>query len=177
MGRAEGAVASGQALLDAALVASLAAVAAGGVGAVVARKAVHMIAWLVVMALGVASVLALMGYGYIAVFHVVVYIGTSVTLLAVVVMLVGCSVEPRTWRPGRLLLAFMAAAALEAPLLFYALENPVPSTRLGTGVGLEEAARQLLDCWLCTVLMVITVATVLIEALAIARGGAGPAGE
>jgi len=166
-----------QALLDAALAASLAAVAAGGVGAVVARKAVHMIAWLVVMSLGVASVLALMGYGYIAVFHVVVYIGTSVTLLAVVIMLLGCSIEPRAWRPGRLLLAFMAAAALEAPLLFYALQNPVPGTRLGTGVSLGEAARQLLNCWLCTVLMVITVATVLIEALAIARGGGGPAGE
>ncbi len=160
-------------LYDAALVASLVAVAAGSLGVVAARKAVHMIAWLVVAALGVASVLALMGYGYIAVFHVVVYVGTSVTLLAVVVMLLGCSAEPRAWRPGRMLLAFFAAAALQAPLLIYALSNPVPSEKLSTGLSIGEAARSLLDCWLCTLLMVITLATVLIEAVAIARAGRG----
>jgi NADH-quinone oxidoreductase subunit J len=151
---------------DVALAASLLALAAGGLGVVAARKAVHYIAWLVVAALGVAAFLALLGYGYIAVFHVVVYVGTSVTLLAIVVMLLGCSVEPRGWRPGRMLLSVFAAAALEAPLLIYSLANPAPK---GTGVSLGEAARQLLDCWLCTLLMVATVATVLIEAVAIAR--------
>ena len=153
-------------LYDVALTASLLAVAAGGVGVVAARKAVHFISWLVVSALGVAAVLALLGYGYIAAFHVVVYVGTSVTLLAIVVMLLGCSVEPRSWRPGRLIIAVFAAAALQAPLLLYALANPAPR---GTGVSLGEAARALLDCWLCTLLMVATVATVLIEAVAIAR--------
>jgi NADH-quinone oxidoreductase subunit J len=154
-------------LYDLAVVASLAAVAAGSVGAVYARKAVHYIAWLVVAALGVASFLALAGYGYIAAFHVVVYVGTSVTLLAIVVMLLGCNVEPRPWRPGRLVLSVFAGAALQAPLLLYALSNPAPLS--ARGVGLGEAARALLDCWLCTLLMVATIATVLIEAVAIAR--------
>ena len=154
-------------LYDAAILSSLVALAAGGLGAVTARKAVHFIAWLVVAALGVAAFLALTGYGYIAAFHVVVYVGTSVTLLAIVVMLLGCSVVPRSWRPGRLILSVFAAAALQAPLLVYALSRPTPLP--GGGVSLGEAARALLDCWLCTLLMVATVATVLIEAVAIAR--------
>ncbi len=161
-------------LYDAAVVASLVALAAGSIGVVVARKAVHYIAWLVVAALGVASFLALAGYGYIAAFHVVVYVGTSVTLLAIVVMLLGCNMEPRAWRPGRLIVAVFAAAALQAPLLLYALANPTPLG--GGGLSLGEAARALLDCWLCTLLMVATIATVLIEAVAIARSERG-AGE
>jgi len=166
-------------LFDAAIATSLAAIAAGSVGAVIARKTVHSVAWLVIASLGVASIFALLGYGYLSVFHIVVYVGTSVTLLAIVVMMLGCSMEPRVWKPSRLILAFFAAAALEAPLALHALSNPVSTSEIaGRGLGFERASKMLINCWICTLLMIVTVAAVLVEAIAIARGRwAGPRGE
>ncbi|KSW12073.1 hypothetical protein CF15_04660 [Pyrodictium occultum] len=165
-------------LLDAAIVVSLLAAASGSVGAIMARKTVHSIAWLVIASLGVAAVLALTGYGYLSVFHIVVYTGAGIMLLAIVVMMLGCGVEPRTLNPGRLVLAFFAAAALEAPLAMYALSHPVSSSELASrSLSFTQAARVLMDCWLCTLLMVVTVAAVLIEALSMARGSAAPRGE
>ena len=162
----------GQLVSDLAFVAAMLALAAGSVGAVVARKSVHIVSWLVVASLGVAAGLALLGYSYISVFHVVVYIGTAVTLLALVIMLLGCSVEGRPWRPGRLIISFFAAAALLTPILVYA-GSTVPHAR----ASIAEAAQALLRCWFCTLLMVITLATVVIEAVAIARSGRGGVGE
>ena len=156
----------------AAAVAGLLAVAAGSVGVVAARRTIHVISWLVVAALGVAVVLALLGYSYIAVFHVVIYLGTAITLLAIIVMLFGDLGEPRPFSPLRGLLAVFAAAALQAPLLLYSLRVEHPR---GTGAAIQEAARLLLDCWLCTLLIVVAIATVLIEAVAVARGEAGRA--
>lgn len=166
-------------LFDAAIVTSLAAVAAGSIGAVIARKTVHSVAWLVIASLGVAAMFALLGYGYLSVFHIVVYVGTSITLLAIVVMMVGCSIDPRTWQPGRLILAFFAAAALEAPLALHAFSNPLSSSEIaGRGLGFERASSILLDCWVCTLLIIVTVAAVIVEAIAIARGRQlGPRGE
>ncbi|NOZ89575.1 MAG: hypothetical protein GXO15_06595 [Crenarchaeota archaeon] len=148
---------------------SLAAVAAGSIGAIVARRSIHIVSWLVVAALGVAAVLAMLGYTYVAVFHVVIYIGTAVTLFAVIVMLLGSGSEPRPWMPGRLLLAVMAAAALQAPLLVQGLSGGRPG---GVRVSVRDAGEALLSCWLCTILMVIAIATVLVEAVALARSPA-----
>ena len=162
----------GQLVSDLAFVGAMLALAAGSVGAVVARKSMHIVSWLVVASLGVAAGLALLGYSYISVFHVVVYIGTAVTLLALVIMLLGCSVEGRPWRPGRLIISFFAAAALLTPILVYA-----GSTVSHARASIAEAAQALLRCWFCTLLMVITLATVVIEAVAIARSGRGGVGE
>jgi len=155
-------------LSDAAFIISLLALAAGSVGVVVARKALHMVSWLVVASLGVASLLALSGYGYISVFHIVVYIGTAITLIAMVILMLGCDVEPRAWRPGKLLLSVFAAAVLQTPVLLYK-----PAYLKMEGLELRKAAQPLLQCWLCTVLVVVTVATVVIEAVAIARSRGG----
>jgi len=152
---------------------SLTAVVAGSVGTVVARKSIHIVLWLVIAALGVAAVLALLGYTYVAVFHVVIYLGTAVTLLAVVIMLMGSGLEPRPWRPGRLLLAFMAALALQTPLLVQGLRGAPRGVR----VSVADAGSLLLRCWLCTALMVIALATVLVEAVALARGAPGGRGR
>jgi NADH-quinone oxidoreductase subunit J len=153
-----------QVIWDAAFVTAIAAVVVGAMGIVVAKKAFYILLGLVTSALGVASILALIGYTYLSAFHVIVYIGTSITLIAIVMMLLGRHIEPQPWKPERLLLAIAAAFILQAPVFMYATIGS-PSFK----ATISEVSRQLFECWYCTILIVVTLATVIIEAIAIAR--------
>ena len=153
-----------QALWDAAFITGVAAIVVGAIGIVVSRKAFYILLGLVVSALGVASILALIGYTYLSAFHVIVYIGTSITLIAIVMMLLGRHIEPQPWKPEKLLLAIATAFVLQAPVFMYASISS-PSFR----ATISEVSRQMFECWYCIVLIVVTLATVIIEAIAIAR--------
>lgn len=149
---------------DAAFTSSIAAIVVGAIGVMVSRKAFYMLLGLITAALGVASIIALIGYTYLSVFHVIVYIGTAVALLAIVILLLGHHVEPVQWDTRRLVIAAIAASLLQAPVYVYVR---MASPGLRTSIG--EISRQLYSCWYCTLLIVVTLATAVIEAIAIAR--------
>ncbi|BEP17353.1 hypothetical protein PYJP_07050 [Pyrofollis japonicus] len=157
-------------LVDSAIVGSLTVLALSAIGTVVAKRTMKAVFMLGIAALSVAGLMALMGYSYLAAFYVVVYAGTTITLLAFIVMMLGDLYEEAPRKPDLLLLSIITAAALGAPILFYASRHPVPSSEIvKTKYGLADAARFFTDCWLCTILILVTIAAVLIEAVSIAR--------
>ncbi|ABM80060.1 NADH-quinone oxidoreductase subunit J [Hyperthermus butylicus] len=151
------------------LLGSLATVAVGSIAAVRARKTIYSILGLVTLALGVSAVFALHGYTYLAVFILAIYVGAGVTLIALVVMVTGYYRIPVQHSPAKLLLAFIAAAALQAPVLVYGAAHNGPEAVM---VDLRSVAADMFKCKICIVVIIITIASVLVEAIAIARGEA-----
>jgi NADH-quinone oxidoreductase subunit J len=177
-----------EATVDFALVASLALLAAASAAAVAARRVMRSILALALVSFAASALLGLFGYAYLAAFYLVVYTGTALALLAFVVLSLGDLSEDKRvpWRPLPLLLSVAAAAVIEAPVLFYALRHPVGSLELyRSGFRLSSVAVFFTRCWLCTILIMVTIAAVLIEAVSVARrpvdepepGASGAAGE
>ena len=157
-----------------ALLGSLAVAVAGSVAAVKARKTIYSILGLVALALGVSAVFALHGYTYLAVFILAIYVGAGVTLIALVVMVTGHYRIPVQHSPAKLLLAFTAAAALQAPLLVYGAAYGEPEQAM---VDLRSVAEDMFECKICIVVVIVTIASVLVEAIAIARSEARKASQ
>ncbi len=156
--------------LDTAIIGSLAVLAIAAVGTVTAKRTMKSVFMLLIVALATAALIGLMGYAYLAAFYVVVYAGTAIALLAFVVMMVGDLYEGPRHRRDLALLSVVAAATLEAPLAVYAVRHPVTSAELAqTKYSLADAAKFFTGCWFCTILMMITIAAVLVEAISVAR--------
>ena len=156
--------------LDTAIIGSLVVLAAASVGTITAKRTMKAVFMLLIVALATAALIGLMGYAYLAAFYVVVYAGTAIALLAFIVMMVGDLYEETAHRRDLALLSVVVAATLEAPMAVYAVRHPVASTELAQAkYSLADAARFFTGCWLCTILMMITIAAVLIEAVSVAR--------
>ena len=156
--------------LDTAIIGSLAVLAAAAVGTAVARRTMKAVFMLLMVALATAAMMGLMGYAYLAAFYVIVYAGTTIALLAFVVMMVGDLYEEPKHRRDLTLLSIVTAATLEAPLAVYAVRHPVTTAQLAqTKYSLADAARFFTGCWFCTILMMMTIAAVLVEAISVAR--------
>ncbi|MET1129080.1 MAG: NADH-quinone oxidoreductase subunit J [Thermoproteota archaeon] len=154
---------------DVALVLSAMLVALCSIGAIIARKGMYMIGMLAAAAIGAAGIIATLGYGYIAAFHVVVYAGAGITLMALVLMFLGDVSEDVRHDPLKALAALMAAAAILGPLAYHVITRAPTPSRPVTSFDFREAVAALTRNWPTFIVVMVTLAAVIIEAVAIAR--------
>ena len=150
------------------LTVSVLVVVLGSIGAIISRKAMHMVALLAVTALGAATIIAILGYIYLAAFHVIVYAGAGITLMAIVLMFLGDIIEKPRVSVEKALLAIILALVVHTPLYMY-VSTKAPTSRPGMP-SFEEVVSIFVDNWIYTIVIMITLAAVVIEAVAIARG-------
>ncbi len=138
----------------------------GALGVIAARRTIYSAFWLAVVGVATAAFMALLGFTYIAVFHLLIYVGASVSFLAFTVLMVEPEQEPPPAHSlARALLAAAVGAVFAAPL---ALLMPFGVTRVTVSLG------QFVDM-LATrfdypvIVTLIALAAVLIEAVAVAR--------
>ncbi len=143
-------------------------IAAGSVAAVVSRKTIYAVLGLVGVALGVSAVFALYGYTYLAAFNIAVYVGAGVTFIALVIMFTGYYRTRVEHSLPKLLLALAAGLAIQTPLLVYASHSP----HHRTSYPFSAVASSMLSCRICLFIIITAIASVLIEAIALARGEA-----
>jgi NADH-quinone oxidoreductase subunit J len=155
--------------VDVALVLSAALVALSSIGAVVARRGMYMIGMLAAAAVGAAGIIAALGYGYIAAFHVVVYAGAGITLMALVLMFLGDVSEDVSHDPLKALAAVVAAAAILGPLAYHVVTSAPSPSRPAASFDFKEAVAALTENWPTFIVVMVTLAAVIIEAVAIAR--------
>ncbi len=157
-----------QLLSDFVLVLSVSIVVLGSIGAIISRKAMHMVALLAVTALGAAAIIAILGYTYLAAFHIIVYAGAGITLMAIVLMFLGDIIEKPRISIEKALLALILALVIHIPLYTYVSART--STTKPEMPSFEEVVSVFVDNWVYTIVIMITLAAVIIEAVAIARG-------
>jgi NADH:ubiquinone oxidoreductase subunit 6 (subunit J) len=150
------------------LLLSAGVIVAGSIATVVARKTMYAILGLVGVALGVSAMFALYGYTYLAAFNIAVYVGAGLTFVALVVMFTGYYRTRIEHSASKFLLALAAGLALQTPLLVYARHSAHQSRAPPFG----EVAASLLSCRVCVFIVIVAIASVLIEAIALARGEA-----
>jgi NADH:ubiquinone oxidoreductase subunit 6 (subunit J) len=150
------------------LLLSVGVMIAGAIATVVARRTIYAILGLVGVALGVSAIFALYGYTYLAAFNITIYVGAGITLIALVIMFTGYYRTRVEHSISKLLLALAAGLALQSPLLVYA-EHSSHNSR---APPFREVSASLLSCRVCIFIVLVAIASVLIEAIALARGEA-----
>ena len=138
----------------------------GALGVIAARRTIYAAFWLAVVGVATAAFMALLGFTYIAVFHLLIYVGASVSFLAFTVLMVEPEQEPPPAHSlGRALLAAAIGLVLSAPLALI-----VPSVVTRVAVSLSEFVDMLATRFDYPVIVtLIALAAVLIEAVAVAR--------
>ena len=152
--------------VEAALLTAMGMSVVGALGVVAARRTIYAAFWLAVVGVATAAFMALLGFTYIAVFHLLIYVGASVSFLAFTVLMVEPEQEPPPAHSlGRALLAAAIGLVLATPL---ALIVPPVVTRIT--VSLSEFVDMLATRFDYPVIVtLIALAAVLIEAVAVAR--------
>jgi len=137
-----------------------------GIAAVKARDSVYAALSLAFVGSSVAGLMALLGFGYLAAFHLMIYVGAAVIFITfTVLMLREPPAEFREIRALGLLNALLLGLAL------YLAANSVTTRETALYESLSEAASLIFDkYWFPFLVLVYSLATVIIEAMVIARG-------
>ncbi|AEM39731.1 NADH-ubiquinone/plastoquinone oxidoreductase chain 6 [Pyrolobus fumarii 1A] len=158
-------------LVDLALLTALAFSVVGAIGAVVSRRTIYAAFYLSVVGVGIATFMTILGYTYLGLFHLLIYVGAAVSFLAFTVLMVEVEQEPPPRHsPLLALLAVTIAAVLVYPLF---LVTPPHVERMGIdlGVFVNELSERF---EYPVVITLIALAAVLIEAIAVARRSSEP---
>ncbi len=136
--------------------------------AVQARYAVYSAVALGMTGAGVAGLMALLGFGYVAAFHLLVYVGATVTFMAFsVIMLREQPGMLKNLVPLAVLSAIMIFAAITVSLSSMGIERQASTVEL----ELMDAAKALVDkYWFPLLLAIVSLATIMIEGISVARG-------
>ncbi len=136
--------------------------------AVQTRYAVYSAVALGMTGAGVAGLMALLGFGYVAAFHLLVYVGATVTFMAFSVIML-------REQPG-MLKNLVPLAVVSAILICVTVIVAVNSMGIERHVApvemeLREAAEALVDkYWFPLILAIVSLATIMIEGISVARG-------
>ncbi len=133
--------------------------------ALAAKEDVYAALGLGLVGVGVAALIALLGYGIISVFHILVYVGATVTFVVFSVLLIGRGVG---WE-RRLLPPALATAALIGVAYFASMyvlaQKPIMPVNIGLGdLGAEIFGRHLI----AVIFLAFALASVMIEGVLIA---------
>ncbi len=136
---------------------------------VLARRTFYSILMLALIGTAVAAAMALLGYTYLAIFHLAMYVGATVTFLLMTMATIGEDVRETSIKHsvGALLGALAVVGALAAPaasLLYSSGLKPLP----------PETWSQLANMvfnrdWLVLLITIIAIASILVEVIAVAR--------
>ncbi len=115
----------------------------------------------------VAGMIALIGFGYLAVFHLIIYVGAAVTFMTFSVLML--KEKPGTIR-GIWPLALLNSVLLGVVVFLVISRIPLSSPKALPGI-VEVAETLLVKYWFPMLLTILSLATVIIEGIVIARGG------
>jgi len=115
----------------------------------------------------VAGMIALIGFGYLAVFHLIIYVGAAVTFMTFSVLML--KEKPGTIR-GIWPLALLNSVLLGVVVFLVTSRIPLSSPKALPGI-VEVAETLLVKYWFPMLLTILSLATVIIEGIVIARGG------
>lgn len=134
--------------------------------AIISKDYVYSAMSLGVVGASVAGLFATLGYGYIATFHLLVYVGATVTFIVFsVVMMREVPEEYKELRPIGVIMGIILAVLLNALLVpRVPLLQPKPSPSLSELAGAISSRY-----WFPTLVLAVCLATVIIEGLVIAR--------
>jgi len=139
---------------------------AGAVGVVAARRTIYAAFWLAVVGVGTAAFMALLGFTYIAIFHLLIYVGASVSFLAFTVLMVEAEQEPPPAHSlPRALLAVAIGVVLVTPMALI-LPHSLQRVHIDLAYFVNELASRF---EYPVVVTLIALAAVLIEAVSVAR--------
>ncbi len=138
---------------------------AAAILSLVAKEDVYSALSLGLVGLGVAAIIALLGYGLLSVFHILVYVGATVTFVVFSVLLIGRGVG---WEK-KLLPAATATAALLALAYFASIYVLSTAQVRAVTLNLEEMGVELFARHVLSfVFLAFALASVMIEGLLIA---------
>ncbi len=135
--------------------------------AIKAKDSIYAAAALGMVGLGIAGLIAMLGYGYVAAFHVVIYVGAAVTFVTFSVLML--REQPAEFKEIKVL------AALNALLLAGVYLLAIRSTGIGelgsVYLNLGEVARVIIEqYWFPLLIVFVSLATIMIEGIIVARG-------
>lgn len=137
-----------------------------GVIAVKARDSVYAALSLAFVGSSVAGLIALLGFGYLAAFHLMIYVGAAVIFITFTVLMLR---EPPAEFKEMKIPALLNALLLG--LAFYLAVSPLKPEEAKIYESLSEAASLIFGkYWFAFLILVYSLATVVIEAIAVARG-------
>ncbi len=162
-------------LMDkAVIIAALALGVASGVGVVAVRKSFYAIVWLAFAGVSVAIVMSVLGFTYLAIFHLLIYVGATIAFLMFVMTAVGEEKEEQEHSVGAALVAALTSIALLFPLM--SVSKTVKTYSLYSVLGtsdaslwLEASKRIFIDFWPATLIALIALVAMLVEVVAVAR--------
>lgn len=134
--------------------------------AVKSRDSVYAALSLAFVGSSVAGLIALMGFGYLAAFHLVIYVGAAVIFLTFTVLML--REPPAEFREMRLA-ALVNAVALATILYMLLRQTFLGNVELKENLS-EVSALIFGKYWLAFLALVYSLATVVIEAIVVARG-------
>lgn len=118
--------------------------------------------------LGVAAFMGLLGYGVLSVFHILVYVGATVTFVVFSVLLIGrgAGVEEKLFLPGILAAVTLGIAYFVSMLVLARTELNIPS------ISLERLAGEIFTKHtLSLIFLSFALASVMIEGILISSSG------
>ncbi len=149
------------------------AFAAAIVGALftLARRTFYAILLLALVGAIAASEMALLGFTYLAVFHAVMYVGATVTFLLFTMASIGedrneVSIEHSGWA---MLTALLASIVVGLPLVAFISNTPVKP--LPENAWSDAARVFFVKNPLVVIIVIITIVSILVEVIAVARRG------
>ena len=148
---------------------------AAGIGVVAVRRSFYAIVWLAFVGVAVAIFMALVGFTYLAIFHILIYIGATIAFLMLVMTAVG---EERGEEQKHSFSAAIVAALTSIVILFpimslakyirlYSVQSILGASDLR--LWLEASKRIFIDYWPATLIVLIALVAMLVEVVAVAR--------
>ncbi len=158
-------------LTDLALLTALGFTVAGAIGAVTAKRTIYAAFWLSVVGVGIATFMSILGFTYLGIFHLLIYVGAAVSFLAFTVLMVEAEQEPP---PSHSIYKAMLAIAI-AIVLIYPVLLTTPRFVERVTIDLRFFVNTLSERFeYPVVITLVALAAVLIEAVAIARRATKP---
>ncbi len=160
--------------IDAASVLLAIVAVASAAGIIAARRTFYSVFWLAGVGLAVAGFMALLGFTYLAAFHLIIYVGAAASFIAFTLLMLGEEAEAGGERhdAGKLALAVVLAAILWFPIAHILLRHPP----LRVSIDWRGVAGLLTgELWLPLLITIVGLSAALVEAITLTHGGGGGA--
>ncbi|MET1101886.1 MAG: NADH-quinone oxidoreductase subunit J [Pyrodictiaceae archaeon] len=149
---------------------------ASAIGIVVVRRSFYAIIWLAFVGVATAMAMVVMGFTYLAIFHLLIYVGATIAFLTLVMTAIGEQEEAKPKHSlSAAIVAAIAAVAVTTPAAIMA-SSPGPYSlsqvighRSDLALWVEVSRRVFVDLWPATVFALIALVAMLVEVVAVAR--------
>ncbi len=138
-----------------------------GLGVIISKRSFYSIIWLSVVGLAVSIIMAILGFTYLAVFHLIMYIGATIVFLLFVMAAIGEERESSIRHSiTALITSFFIALILTFPIFTTMLTGIKPLEPIPWSLIAEKLFS---TYWLAGIVILVALASILVEVIAVAR--------